>query len=96
MRRIIKRQRTVVSRLVREIERKASVLTERGVAVRQVLGDALAKAQRIADQSRSSKNTTGASMLYAWHAPEVECIAIWAFPSWTRTVRTQMLTDTVV
>ena len=42
MRRVIKRQSTVVGRLVREIERK---------------------------------NTTGRAKLYAWHAPEVECIA---------------------
>lgn len=72
MRRVIKRQSTVLGRLVREIERKASVLSE---AVRQALGGALAKAQRIAEQSRSRKNTTGVPKLYAWHAPEVECIA---------------------
>jgi IS5 family transposase len=72
MRRVIKRQSTVLGRLVREIERKASGLS---TAVRQALGGALAKAQRIADQSRSRKNTSGASKLYAWHAPEVECIA---------------------
>jgi IS5 family transposase len=62
----------VVGRLVREIERKANGLS---AAVRQVLGGVLGKAQRIADQSRSRKNTSGASKLYAWHAPEVECIA---------------------
>src|SRR5690606_9110715 len=62
----------VVGRLVREIERKAGALS---AAVREALGDALTKARRIADQSRSRKNTTGASKLYAWHAPEVECIA---------------------
>jgi IS5 family transposase len=72
MRRVIKRQSTVVGRLVREIERKASGLS---TAVCQALGGALAKAQRIADQSRSRKNTIGAPKLYAWHAPEVECIA---------------------
>ena len=72
MRRVIKRQRTVLGRLVREIERKAGVLS---VAVRQALGGALAKARRIADQSRSRKNIAGVPKLYAWHAPEVECIA---------------------
>ncbi len=72
MRRAIKRQSTVVGRLVREIERKASVLSN---AVRQTLGEALAKARRIAEQSRSRKNTSGIPKLYAWHAPEVECIA---------------------
>jgi IS5 family transposase len=34
----------------------------------------LAKARRIAEQSRSRKNTSGQPKLYAWHAPEVECI----------------------
>ena len=34
---------------------------------------ALTKARRIADQSRSRKNTSGVPKLYAWHAPEVEC-----------------------
>ena len=43
--------------------------------MRQALGGALAKSQRITDQSRSRKNTSGSSKLYAWHAPEVECIA---------------------
>jgi IS5 family transposase len=72
MRRVIKRQRTVLGRLVREIERKASVLS---TAVREALDGALGKAQRIADQARSRKNTSGVTTLYAWHAPEVECIA---------------------
>jgi len=34
---------------------------------------ALTKASRIAEQSRSRKNTSGVPKLYAWHAPEVEC-----------------------
>jgi IS5 family transposase len=72
MRRVIKRQSTVVGRLVREIDRKASALSE---AVREVLGSAIAKARRIAEQSRSRKNIAGVPKLYAWHAPEVECIA---------------------
>ena len=72
MRRVIKRQSTVVGRLVREIDRKASALSE---AVRHALDGAIAKAKRIAEQSHSRKNTTGLPKLYAWHAPEVECIA---------------------
>lgn len=76
MRRVIKRQRTVVGCLVREIERKASALQ---AGVRQALGsalnDALVKARRIAEQFKSRKNITGSPKLYAWHAPEVECIA---------------------
>jgi len=47
MRRVIKRQSTVVGRLVREIERKANGLS---TAVRQALDGVLGKAQRIADQ----------------------------------------------
>ena len=70
MRRVIKRQSTVVGRLVRNIDRKATAVRE---AVREVLGHALAKAQRIDEQSRSRKNTTGVPKLYAWHAPKVEC-----------------------
>ena len=72
MRRVIKRQSTVLGRLTREIERKANVLS---AAVREALDGALGKARRIADQSRSRKNITGTPKLYAWHAPEVECIA---------------------
>jgi IS5 family transposase len=72
MRRVIKRQSTVLGRLTREIERKASGLS---AAVREALDGALGKARRIADQSRSRKNITGTPKLYAWHAPEVECIS---------------------
>lgn len=75
MRRMIKRQSTVVGRLVREIERKADGLNALSAAVRQSVNDALAKARRIAEQSQSRQNTSGQPKLYAWHAPEVECIA---------------------
>jgi IS5 family transposase len=72
MRRAIKRQGTIVGRLSREIERKATVLTQ---AVRDALGESLQKAQRIAAQSRQRKAQEGSPKLYAWHAPEVECIS---------------------
>ena len=72
LRRAIKRQITVLGRLAREIERKAPGA---GSAVRTTLDSALSKAQRIAEQARSRKNTSGTPKLYAWHAPEVECIA---------------------
>ena len=71
MKRVIKRQRTLVGRLQREIERKASAL---GAAVRQALDDVLHKAQRIVQQSSQRKAVDGQPKLYAWHAPEVECI----------------------
>ena len=52
MKHAIKRQRTIVARLQREIERKASVI---GQAVRQSLGETLNKAQRIVEQSGQRK-----------------------------------------
>lgn len=44
MKRAIKRQRTIVGRLQREIERKASAI---GAAVREALDETLSKAHRI-------------------------------------------------
>ena len=70
MRRVIKRQRTIAGRLQREIERKASAIA---AAARQALDETLGKARRIAAQSGQRKAIDG-SKLYAWHAPEVECI----------------------
>lgn len=76
MRRMIKRQRTIVARLSRDIERKASANTSAVArAVSDALQTALARAHQIVAQSASRINTSGAPKLYAWHAPEVECIA---------------------
>ena len=72
MKRAIKRQRTIVGRLQREIERKASAI---GAAVREAMGDTLNKAARIAAQSAQRKTIDGQAKLYAWHAPEVDCIS---------------------
>jgi len=72
MRRVIKRQRTIVARLGREIERKAGAI---GAAVHQALADTLNKATRIAGQSGQRKAIDGQPKLYAWHAPEVSCIS---------------------
>ena len=66
MRRAIKRQRTIVGRLAREVGRKANVL---GQAVRSALDEVLNKAQRIAAQSAQRKGLKGQPKLYAWHAP---------------------------
>ncbi|MEY2343287.1 hypothetical protein AB4090_14450 [Acidithiobacillus sp. IBUN Pt1247-S3] len=66
MRRSIKRQRTIVGRLCRELERKANAL---GMAVRQALSDTLDKATRIQAQSAQRKRIPGQPKLYAWHAP---------------------------
>ncbi|TSE20708.1 hypothetical protein Tigna_01901 [Tepidimonas ignava] len=72
MRRVIKRQRTIVARLQREIERKASALA---AAARQALTQTLHKAARIVAQSGQRKAVDGQGKLYAWHAPEAECIS---------------------
>lgn len=72
MRRVIKRQRTIVGRLQRELDRKASAI---GAAVREALAETLIKAQRIVAQSGHRKRVDGQAKLYAWHAPEVDCIS---------------------
>jgi len=72
MKRAIKRQRTIVGRLQREIERMASAI---GAAVREALGETLSKAARIMAQSGQRKTADGQPKLYAWHAPEVDCIS---------------------
>lgn len=71
MRRTIKRQRTLLGRLGRELERKAALL---GVAVREALSETLDKATRIQRQTAQRKVIPGQPKLYTWHAPEAECI----------------------
>lgn len=76
MRRAIKRQRTIVARLQREIDRKASAKgLAIAAAVREALGETLHKAHRIWAQSGQSKTVDGQRKLYAWHASEVDCIS---------------------
>jgi hypothetical protein len=75
----IGRQRTVLGRLAREVERKreASQLphhTPIGAAVQQALFTTLERAKRIWAQTAAKKNREGKGKLYAFHAPEVECI----------------------
>jgi IS5 family transposase len=72
MGRAIKRQRTIVARIARQMERGANALSQ---AVRDALQGSLAKARQIVAQAASRKNTSTTPKLYAWHAPEVECIA---------------------
>ena len=74
MRRAIKRQRTVVGRLQRDIERKLSALSGVAAAVRQALQTTLARAAQIVAQSGSKKAKDGVPKLYSFHAPEVSCI----------------------
>lgn len=72
LKRTVRRQRTIVARLGREIARKASAI---GAAVHEALTDTLNKAERIAEQSAQRKAIQGKAKLYAWHAPEVSCIS---------------------
>lgn len=68
----IKRQRTIVGRLQRELQRKAQTI---GAAVQEALADTVNKAQRIVAQSAQRRTADGRPKLYAWHAPEVDCIS---------------------
>jgi len=72
MRKAIKRQRTIVGRLQREVARKMNTLSQ---AVQEALGNTLDKAQRLVAQTASHKAVDGRAKLYSWHAPEVECIS---------------------
>jgi IS5 family transposase len=71
MRKPINRQRTIVGRLAREIERQ---ITPLGEALKHVLAETLNKARRIMEQTKNRK-LKGAAKLYSWHAPETECLA---------------------
>ena len=72
MRWAIKRQRTIVGRLQRDVDRKAGAI---GAAVRQALGETLNKAARVVAQSGQRKAADGQRKLYSFHAPEVDCIS---------------------
>ena len=72
MRKTIKRQRTIVGRLQREVGRKMSLLSQ---AVQEALAHTLDKAKRLSAQTGSRKAVGNRAKLYSWHAPEVECIS---------------------
>jgi IS5 family transposase len=74
MRRTINRQRTVVGRLQRDIERKAAGLTGVASAVHAALQTTLVRAAQIVAQSGIKKAKDGTPKLYSFHAPEVSCI----------------------
>ena len=79
MRKAIGRQRTVLGRLAREVERKQASTqmpnhTPIAAAVQQALSTTLERARRIWSQTAAKKNREGKGKLYAFHAPEVECI----------------------
>ena len=71
MRKVVKRQRTILGIVMREVQRKLQVL-DFVPAQPKALSDLsmwLERAERIRTQQRADKNK-----LYALHAPEVECI----------------------
>jgi IS5 family transposase len=72
MRKVIKRPRTIVERLQREVARKMNMLSQ---AVQETLGQTLGKAKRLVTQTASRKAVDNRAKLYSWHAPEVECIS---------------------
>jgi len=67
LRTVLKRQRTILGRVLRDIERKMTALAE---DQQEHLRSWLERARRIAQQRAKDKNK-----LYALHAPEVECVA---------------------
>ena len=68
LRRVVKRQRTILGILIRETKRKMSATTDNALALTS-LNTWLERAERVRTQQRHDKNK-----LYALHAPEVECI----------------------
>lgn len=79
MRKVINRQRTIVGRLSREIERQvAKQITNQvatlGAEFKGMIKEALLKAQRLMTQTKHRKSK-GVPKLYSWHAPETECIS---------------------
>lgn len=71
MHKTIKRQRTILGRLARDIARSKTVLAQ---SIHEALDPLLARAHQIAEQSRRKKSLKGKDKIYSWHAPEVECI----------------------
>lgn len=67
LRQVLRRQRTILGVLLREVQRKMSMLAQ---AAQDQLKPWLERAERIRSQRTHDKNK-----LYALHAPEVECIS---------------------
>ena len=69
LRRVVKRQRTILGIVIREIKRKLSAASTDSPSRITRLNTLLERAERIRTQQPKDKNK-----LYALHAPEVECI----------------------
>lgn len=70
MRRVLKRQRTVLGIVMREVRRKLATATTESASTLYRLNTLMERAERIRTQQPKDKNK-----LYAMHAPEVECIS---------------------
>jgi IS5 family transposase len=68
LRRVLKRQRTILGILIREAKRKMGAIGDNASALAS-LNTWLERAERVRTQQRQDKHK-----LYALHAPEVECI----------------------
>ena len=66
---VLKRQRTILGVLVREVTRKMAQMGDMAAEVKAGLSTVLERAERIRTQKTKDKNK-----LYAMHAPEAECI----------------------
>lgn len=69
LRRVLKRQRTVLGIVLREVQRKLEAATTESPVTVHRLQTVMERAERIRKQQPKDKNK-----LYAMHAPEVECI----------------------
>jgi IS5 family transposase len=69
LRRVVKRQRTVLGIVLRELKRKLDTANTESPSTLHRLNTLLERAERIRTQQTKDKNK-----LYALHAPEVECI----------------------
>jgi IS5 family transposase len=70
LRRTVKRQRTILGIILREVERKLTTATTDAPLTLTRLKTLMERAERIRTQQPKDKNK-----LYALHAPEVECIS---------------------
>jgi IS5 family transposase len=70
LRRTVKRQRTILGIVLREVSRKLSTISDGCATAIARLNTLLKRAERIRTQQINDKNK-----LYALHAPEVECIS---------------------
>ena len=70
LRKVVKRQRTIVGILVREIQRKLALVTTEAPTALARLTTLLERVERVRTQGKKDKKK-----LYALHAPEVECLA---------------------